>query len=126
MTLGEVFKKLGVDDHKLPPNQTDEVQPTDRGLGRLVKLYCGDELNKWLEDEDNLEMWEGNMSMSDRRILLAKLLKECKGILKYHILPGDAINKFDPPEIAEKLKHLSATDAQQLLLRVPLEHVPAM
>ena len=31
----EYLKDWCVDDHKLPPNETDQVQPIDRGLGRL-------------------------------------------------------------------------------------------
>ena len=27
------LKDWSVDDHKLPPNETDQVQPIDRGLG---------------------------------------------------------------------------------------------
>ena len=37
----ECLKDSGVDDHKLPPNETDQVQPIDRGLGRQVKIYLG-------------------------------------------------------------------------------------
>ena len=33
-----------VDDHKLPPNETDQVQPIDRGLGRQVKVYLGQQV----------------------------------------------------------------------------------
>ena len=33
-----------VDDHKLPPNETDQVQPIDRGLGRMVKVYLGQQV----------------------------------------------------------------------------------
>eukprot|EP00966_Prymnesium_polylepis_P130222 3011294-Prymnesium_polylepis.1 len=35
----------GVDDHKLPPNETDQVQPIDRGLGRQVKIYIGQQVS---------------------------------------------------------------------------------
>ena len=31
-------------DHKVPPNETDQVQPIDRGLGWHVKLYMGQEV----------------------------------------------------------------------------------
>ena len=34
-----------VDDHKLPPNETDQVQPIDRGLGRQVKMYLGQQVS---------------------------------------------------------------------------------
>ena len=39
----------------VPPNETDQVQPIDRGLGRHVKLCIGQQMDDWLEDEDNLE-----------------------------------------------------------------------
>ena len=49
------------------------MQPIDRGIGRLIKCYCGEFLDEWLEDDDNLEKWESNeFSASDRRILLAQ------------------------------------------------------
>ena len=35
----------GVDDHKLPPNETDQAQPIDRGLGRQVKIYIGQQVS---------------------------------------------------------------------------------
>ena len=35
----EFLKSWAVDDHKVPPNETDQAQPIDRGLGRVVKLY---------------------------------------------------------------------------------------
>ena len=61
-----------VDDHKLPPNETDQVQPIDRGLGRHIKINVGMQMDEWLDDEDNLEKWESNsLTASDRRILLA-------------------------------------------------------
>ena len=44
------MKEWGVDDHKLPPNETDQVQPIDRGMGRHVKIYLGQQLDAWLED----------------------------------------------------------------------------
>jgi hypothetical protein len=51
--------------------KTDYVQPVDAGLGRQMKLYIGEEMDKWLEDDDNLEKWESNsLSASDRRVLL--------------------------------------------------------
>ena len=66
------LREWGVDDHKLPPNETDQVQPIDRGLGRQVKVYLGQEMDEWLDDDDNLEKWEDNgLTASDRRILLA-------------------------------------------------------
>jgi hypothetical protein len=67
-----LLKSWGVDDHKLPPNETDQVQPIDRGLGRHVKIYLGQLMDEWLDDHENLEKWEENkLTASDRRILLA-------------------------------------------------------
>jgi hypothetical protein len=37
----ETLRDLGVDDHKVPPNKTDQVQPIDRDFGRLLKVYIG-------------------------------------------------------------------------------------
>ena len=66
------MQSVGVDDHKVPPNETYQVQPIDRGMGRQIKVYLGQLLDEWLDDEDNLEKWESNtLTASDRRILLA-------------------------------------------------------
>ena len=67
-----LIQSVGVDDHKVPPNETDQVQPIDRGMGRQIKVYLGQLLDEWLDDEDNLEKWESNkLTASNRRILLA-------------------------------------------------------
>ena len=67
-----MIQSVGVDDHKVPPNETDQVQPIDRGMGRQIKVYLGQLLDEWLDDEDNLKKWESNtLTASDRRILLA-------------------------------------------------------
>lgn len=68
---------LGVDDHKVPPDHTDEAQPIDRGLGWHVKLYMGQEMDAWLEVDENLAKWESTekgetLTAKDRRILLAQ------------------------------------------------------
>ena len=60
------------DNHQVPPNKTDQVQPVDRGLGRHIKIYVGQAMDAWLEDDVNLEKWENNeLTASARRILLA-------------------------------------------------------
>ena len=70
------MQSVGVDDHKVPPNETDQVQPIDRGMGRQIKVYLGQLLDEWLDDEDNLEKWESNkLTASDRRILLRCCLR---------------------------------------------------
>ena len=56
----------------MPPNKTDQVQPVDRGLGRQIKIYLGQEMDEWLDDDDNLDKWESNtLTAKDRRVLLA-------------------------------------------------------
>ena len=67
-----LLKKWAVDDHKLPPNETYQVQPIDRGLGRHIKIYIGQQMDEWMDVDENLDKWESNsLTASDRRILLA-------------------------------------------------------
>ena len=81
----------GVDDHALPPNEADQVQPIDRGLGRQVKIYIGQQMDEWLDDDDNLSKWEDNtLTASDRRVLLATwYFKACQKALE-----GEAKRKY--------------------------------
>ena len=71
--------------HMLPPGKTDEVQPVDDGMGRQVKIYMGQFQDTWLENDDNLELWESNrLTASDRRVLIATwfydaVVKACEG-----------------------------------------------
>ena len=82
---------LGVDDHKLPPNETDNLQPIDRGLGRQVKIYLGQLLDEWLDDDDNMEKWEDNkLTASDRRVLLGTWYFKAVN----RALEGDAKRKY--------------------------------
>ena len=65
--------KCQTDDHKVPGGYTDQVQPVDRGKGRHIKIYMGEEEDAWLEDDDNLQKYENNeLTASDRRILIAQ------------------------------------------------------
>jgi len=74
-TFRSELKRLQVDLHLLPPGKTDFAQPIDAGFGRVVKLYMGEEMDKWLDDDNNLERWESNaLSASDRRILMTHWL----------------------------------------------------
>ena len=56
--------------------QTRHSQLIDScGLGRVVKLYMGQQMDEWLEDDDNLKRWESTekgtaLTASDRRIVL--------------------------------------------------------
>ena len=53
----------------------DQVrQPIDRGLGRQVKLYVGEQLDEWQDDDNNFDTWERSRiirclhQITDRRI----------------------------------------------------------
>ncbi len=41
--------------YMLPDSQTDKAQPIDAGIGRLFKKKIEDQMDKWLDDEDNIE-----------------------------------------------------------------------
>jgi hypothetical protein len=45
------------------------------GYGALVKLYCSEQLDEWLDSPANLDKWEGNsLAAGDRRILMTHWL----------------------------------------------------
>ena len=112
-----MIQSVGVDDHKVPPNETDQVQPIDRGMGRQIKVYLGQLLEEWLDDEDNLEKWESNkLTASDRRILLAHWFY--KASMK--ALQGEAKRKYF--EHAGALLTADGTDDDLL---IKLEGAPA-
>lgn len=58
--------------YMLPENHTDKLQPIDAGCGRMMKLKIGAAMETWLEEEDNLDKWQDNLSASDRRILMTQ------------------------------------------------------
>jgi hypothetical protein len=48
------------------------VAPVDNGLGAMVKHKIGVLQEIWLEDDDNMELWESNqLSASNRRVLIS-------------------------------------------------------
>ena len=52
-----------------PANNTDEVQPVDARVGRMLKVEVGRQLDIWVGRADNLEKWESNkLTASDRRV----------------------------------------------------------
>ena len=54
-----------------PPAVTEAVQPTDAGHGRSIRSAIGRELDKWLEKDENLEIWERGMTAGERRVLIS-------------------------------------------------------
>ena len=78
-------------NHKLPPNETDQVQPIDRGLGRHIKVYIGQLMDAWMDDDDNMTKWENNeLTASCHRILLANWYYTATK----QALEGDAKRKY--------------------------------
>ena len=56
----------------LPENHTDKVQPIDAGHGKMMKKKIGEQMEKWLEEEKNLEMWHDSIPAKTRRVLMTK------------------------------------------------------
>jgi hypothetical protein len=56
--------------YMLPKNHTDKVQPIDAGCGKMMKLKIAAEMEKWLEEDQNLEKWHDKISAKERRILM--------------------------------------------------------
>ena len=71
----ERLKSVDCFRYLFPPTTTELLQPVDGGLGRQVKLEVGNELELWLEDDENLNIWEhSKLSASDKRILITKFV----------------------------------------------------
>ena len=62
--------------YMLPENHTDKIQPVDAGCGKMMKVKIAAEMEKWLEEEQNLEKWHDRISARDRRILMTKWTAE--------------------------------------------------
>lgn len=60
--------------HLLPTGVTAEVQLIDDGVGYAVKNEMGHALDRWLEEDDNLEKWTsagvGGLAMWEKRVLI--------------------------------------------------------
>ena len=56
----------------LPENHTDKIQPIDAGFGKTLKTKIGQEMDKWLEEKDNLELWHNKITARQRGILMTK------------------------------------------------------
>ena len=65
-------KKLNAMVYLLPENHTDKVQPIDAGCGKILKTKIGEAIERWLKEDDNLDLWNDKITAKTRRILLAK------------------------------------------------------
>ena len=65
-------RQSSIDSHF---RRSDSVQPVDAGFGRVIKCEAGEAFEEWLEDEENLTLWEhGHLSASQKRILITKFV----------------------------------------------------
>lgn len=55
----------------LPENHTVKVQPMDDGYGKMMKKKIGEQMKKWVEEEENLEMWHDSIP-AKTRVLMTK------------------------------------------------------
>eukprot|EP00795_Rhopilema_esculentum_P001938 gene1938-16446_t len=46
----------------------DKVQPIDAGIGRMFKKKIENEMDKWLDDEENIEKWYEKISARQRHV----------------------------------------------------------
>ena len=65
-------KMCNADVWNLLPENTDEIQVVDHGLGASVKREAEQVQSEWLQNEDNWAEWtSGRLSASRRRVLSA-------------------------------------------------------
>lgn len=57
-------------------NHADKEQPIDAGCGKMWKAQIGEAMDKWLEEEDNLEVWHDKFTAKCHRILMTKWTAE--------------------------------------------------
>ena len=65
-------KQINATIYLHPENHTDKVQPIDAGFGKQMKAKIGEAIEKWLEEDENLDMWHDSISAKERRILMTQ------------------------------------------------------
>ena len=56
----------------LPENHADKVQPIDAGCNKILKTKIGETMERWLEDDDNLDLWHDKITAKTRKVLMTK------------------------------------------------------
>ena len=69
-------KQINATIYLLPENHTDKVQPIDAGFGKQMKAKIGEAMEKWLEEDGNLDIWHDSISANKRRILMTQCTGE--------------------------------------------------
>ena len=59
---GTCRRDLNTIVYLLPENHTDKIQPIDAGFGKMLKKRIGEKMDKWPEEEDNLELWHDKIT----------------------------------------------------------------
>ena len=52
----DLMRQVGCSRFLTPPETTDLVQAVDDGLGRLVKLQVGKQLEDWVDVDQNMDV----------------------------------------------------------------------
>ena len=74
--------KINTVVYLLPAKHTDKVQPIDAGFGKTLKGKIGESMERWLEEDDNINKWHGKISARKRRDLMTKWVGEAMEELK--------------------------------------------
>ena len=72
----ECRERLNTLVYLLPANHTDKVQPIDAGCGRMMKLKIGEAMERWLENDSNVDVWHDKISAKERSILMTRWVAE--------------------------------------------------
>ena len=70
----EIFAEANIFVWFIVPGCTDLIQPIYAGIGRSMRIYVGHALDRWLSIDDNLDLWEGKLKESERRVMMTNFL----------------------------------------------------
>ena len=65
-------KEINAIIYLLTENLTDKVQPIDAGFGKQMNIKIGEAMEKWLEEDQNLDLWHDRLSAKQRRFLMTQ------------------------------------------------------
>ena len=86
---------------------TDLWQPIDSGYGRILKQKIREISDEWLEDEDNMNVWNGNseqkLDASYRRVLITKWVGEAHRRLQHEDYDGSLDTVFKKQDVSSLL-----------------------
>jgi hypothetical protein len=77
-TFLDALKSVDCCRFLLPSGETEMCQPIDGGIGAIIKMLLQQEQDMWLEEDGNLQVWEGDidapysLTASARRVLITK------------------------------------------------------